>query len=97
MTTPNFACLSNRILVGSGREPERCDLYGLGGIHPTAFTARSLQMLLERSGFVIDAIRGDVVMPLGDWKRGSQRLWSRRGARIVPTLARNLIITAHKG
>ncbi len=97
VSVPNFSVAANRILVALGKTPERCDLRGLNGIHPTCFTTATLTEMLEQQGFHVESARGDVVMFFGDWRAGSQLMRSRSLARAFPRLARNIIMVARKG
>lgn len=94
LTTPNLATLGRRTMLLMGKNPlieVSCDkkTYNVG--HIRYFIKTTLLELLGKHGFIIDIFRSDVV---NFNNRGT--LFSRRLARIFPTLGKTLIVKASK-
>jgi SAM-dependent methyltransferase len=96
VTVPNYACAYNRARALVGRTPACADLVGLDGLYPSAFTRDSLCELVSSRGFLVGDVLADVVVFARDGSRASRVLSSRRLARALPSLARNIILVAKR-
>lgn len=94
LTTPNLATLGRRILLLMGKNPLieiSCDKKAYNVGHIRYFTKTTLLELLRKHGFKIDIFRSDVI---NFDNRGT--LFSRRLAKIFPTLGKTLIVKTSK-
>jgi 2-polyprenyl-3-methyl-5-hydroxy-6-metoxy-1,4-benzoquinol methylase len=95
ISTPNTACLANRILLLFGKKPFNLD-YSKGGGHIRAYTFSILESQLKRHGFKIER-RFSELLRLSD-KIEFPLLYKLESflAEIFPTLSLSVIIKARK-
>lgn len=92
LSTPNLASLGRRIMLLFGKNPHVENfLYFNEAGHVKHYTFKDFKYLLEKNGFIVEKLYGDVIMLSNNGK-----LWSKGLAKLFPKLSRCIIAVCRK-